>query len=321
MQTEFELIKEIKKGMPYSKDVIKGIGDDCAIIKKGKIFQLYTIDNMVEGVHFDTSFKTTYKNIGFKAVSRAVSDIAAMGGRPLYILVSLAMSEKLDNAGFKSILKGIKSACKLYNIDIIGGDITKSATITITVSVVGESNTKPVLRSGAMTGDDIYVTGELGLARAGLELLKTRKRANKKLIAAYERPAARIELGYTLREKGIATSMIDISDGLLGDLRHILEESKKGALLDIKNIPVPDILLRNFPQSTSLDFVLNGGDDYELLFTAKKGQNDKIAEISKHFKIPITKIGTITKSDFLIVDGTKKTKVTSYSYEHKFVKE
>lgn len=317
---EFELIKEIKRSLSYKKDVIKGIGDDCAVVKSKKGFLLYTIDNMIQDIHFNLSLGTSYKNIGYKAVVRAISDIAAMGGKPLHILVSLAISNKVDNNGFKDILSGIKRACKVCNTDLIGGDITKSKIIALTVAVVGESNTAPVLRSGAEMGDSIYITGELGLARAGLELLKQNKRDRGKLVSAYEKPVTRLDLGYALRTEKIAKSMIDISDGLLGDLMHILEESKKGALLDINNLPIPDILLQNFSQEDCFDFVTNGGDDYELIFTAEQRFSQKVSELSRRFKIPITKIGKIVEKGFYFLDGTKKIKITPFSYQHRFSK-
>jgi len=316
--TEFELIKEIKKRLTYGKDVIKGIGDDCAVIKKNGVYQLYTIDNMVENVHFDFKIQKKFENIGFKAVSRAISDIVAMGGTPKFILVSLAISKSLDETGFHKIATGIKTACKYYKTDLIGGDITKSAATTVTVAVIGECNTKPILRSGATIGDNIYVTGSLGLAAAGLALLKAKKEAPKKLVDAYEKPVVQVALGNALREKNIATSMIDISDGLLGDLNHILEESKKGAVLELKSLPISKLLKSTFSKKDYTQFILNGGDDYQLLFTANEGQDSQISLISKQFKTPITKIGKIIKNGFFMAENDKVTEITPNSYQHSF---
>lgn len=317
MLKEFELITKIRKGIAYGDDVVKGIGDDCAVIKAKDGYLLYTIDNMVEDVHFSLTF-TKPKNVGYKAVVRAVSDIAAMGGKPMHILVSLALSDKADRKLFNEILAGVKWACKLYKIDLIGGDITKSKALTLTITVIGKSKDMPILRSGAEVGQKIYVTGELGLARAGLKLLQEKTKMVKRLITAYEMPKARIELGQALLKERIARAMIDISDGLLGDLSHILEESRKGAVIDLKKLPIPQILLKNFPKPDCLNFVLNGGDDYELIFTAEEKDWERLSKLANRFNVPITEIGTITKSGFYLLDGAKKTKITPHSYEHQF---
>ncbi len=318
MLTEFKLIDRLKKQLDYKRDVFKGIGDDCAVIKEKKSYRLYTADNFVEGVHFDLKYTNNFKKIGFKAISRAVSDIAAMGGTPRYLLVCLAISSKLTQKGFNKLVKGFKDACNFYNVDIIGGDITSSSAVTITITCIGESDTKPVLRSGAKEGNHIYLTGETGLAKGGLELLKRNKKACKKLIDAYESPTARIELGSVLRKNKIATAMIDISDGLLGDLKHILEESGKGAVIELKNIPLSSYLTKNFSYEESLDFVLNGGDDYELIFTANKNAEEKVSKISQSLNIAITKIGEVTNHGFFIKHD-KKLKLKSRSYEHVFI--
>lgn len=316
--TEFELIKEIRKKLSYSPDVIKGIGDDCAVVKNQGKYTLLTIDNMVENIHFDMTIQKNIKNIGFKAVSRAISDIAAMGGIPKYILVSLAISTNFNKTSFKAISSGIKQACKYYNTELVGGDITKSKATAITVAVIGVCDAKPVFRSGALVSDNIYVSGDLGLASAGLALLKAKKNVPKKLLNAYEKPIAQIALGNLLRKKAIVTSMIDISDGVLGDLKHILEESKKGALLDITSLPTPKLLKTLFKKEEYINFVLNGGDDYQLLFTTREKHHNDILKISRELKIPITKIGKIVKTGFYIKENNKTIKVTTESYQHKF---
>lgn len=316
---EFELIKKIRKGLQYSKDVIKGIGDDCAVIKREGFYELYTVDNMVEGIHFDLSFSTNFESIGFKSIARAVSDIGAMGGIPRFVLTSLALSDKIREKDFNKILKGVKAATKYFSIDIIGGDITSSPVLIITVTVIGECDSKPIFRNGAQTGNDIYVTGFPGLAKAALELLKQKKALSSKLLAAYIKPKPPINLAKILREKKIATAMIDISDGLVGDLKHILEESKKGAIIEEERLPFSRLFFSHFSPKECLDFVLNGGDDYELIFTAEKRSNDMLKKLSIEFRTPITKIGSITDTgDLYLLKNHRKVKIESHSYEHRF---
>lgn len=321
-KTEFDIIAQLKKQTSGKTNIFKGIGDDCAVIKNNKTFQLLTIDNFVEDVHFDLSFGTDYKYIAYKAISRAISDIAAMGGTPLYLLVSLALPKITTKSVIKTVIKNITKTANIYKTELIGGDITNSKQLALTITVIGETDTAPVLRSTAQDGDDIYVTGTLGAARGGLELLKSKTPIKNKyqrlLIRAYKQPSARIDIGRILRTEKIASSMIDISDGFLGDLNHIIKESRKGAIVYSNQLPVHPALNHCFTEKTALEFALNGGDDYELIFTAKKHFLNRIKEISETLNIPIFNVGKIIKKGFWIYDGKKKAIATSHSYEHVF---
>jgi thiamine-monophosphate kinase len=348
MKGEFKLIDEIKKSVAGHKAVFKGIGDDCAVVRDGSSYRLYTVDAMVEGVHFDLKLGGTYKDAGYKAVARAVSDIAAMGGAPLYLLLALAMPKSFSQKFFDAVMAGFREASKAYGVQLIGGDMTSSPTLCLTVTVIGECDGKPVLRSGANEGDLIYVSGFPGMARAGLEMLKnsefgvrsselktksknyttqsalfsprstgTIRNPHSALYNAYLRPVARIQLGKLLREQKIATSMIDISDGLLGDLSHILAESKKGAVIYKEKLPVSLVLKETgFLEKEIIDFILNGGDDYELIFTANPLNNTKIAKIAKKTRIPLTEIGIITKRGLKLSDSKIIRAINPHSFEH-----
>lgn len=333
MLTEFKLIDEIKKIFAGRKTVFKGIGDDCAVVREGKKYKLYTVDTMVDGVHFDLKLGGAWEDAGYKAVVRAISDIAAMGGAPQYILLSLMLPSKLSRDAFSHLTKGVKEAAEEYNLMLIGGDVTSSKTAAIGVTVIGESNGAPVLRSGAKEGDLIYVSGYTGLAGAGLEQLKTssqftvhssqqRKKQKRTLsftvmLNAYLRPTAMIELGQMLRTGKIATAMIDISDGLLGDLAHILEESKKGAVIYQEKLPVSGALKKSgFSAEEIYDFILNGGDDYELLFTVHQSKEKQIKMTAKKANIPLTEIGVITKKGLKLSDGKNIRTITPHSFEH-----
>lgn len=318
MLGEFELIKKIRKKFLCKKESIVGIGDDCAVIKSGKKYLLYTIDSMVEGVHFNMKFPMNWSDVGYKSVVRAISDIAAMGGIPEYVLIALSLRKDLTNYMFKNLVKGIEKAVNEYGIILIGGDITSSKVVSLVVSVIGSCDNMPVLRSGAKIGDDIYITGYTGLSSLGLYILKKNLKTKNAdfFIESYKKPMARIDLGRNLLS--FVHSMIDISDGVIGDLKHILEESNVGAIIEKDLIPVHDGFLEidGLSKNRIYDFVLNGGDDYELLFTAPQKNRKKIEKISIKLKAKITRIGSIVNKGLYIKENGKVRLLKSKSYEH-----
>ncbi len=316
---EFSLIGKIKKILPAA-DITKSIGDDCAVIKTGKDYYLYTIDNMVDGVHFDISLGMSYEEIGFKSVVRAISDIVAMGGRPAYGLLSLLIPPHFKEKDINKIISGIKKAGDEYNIFVIGGDISSSQLLTITVAAIGIMKAKPLFRDGARPEDYIYHTGVIGYARAGLELLRKGVKDKKYSVFTKTFLTPKLRLGFAkeLAERKLANSMIDISDGFLGDLNHILEESKVGCLLYYENFRTkPFERLKNiFSEDQIYQFILNGGDDYELIFTAHPSKEKDIFKLAEKHKLPLTKVGKITKKGFYLLKDNKKTVVRPESYEH-----
>lgn len=318
--SEFSLIERIKEFFPNNRDIVKGIGDDCAVIKVGREYYLYTIDNMVEGVHFDISIGMDYSSIGYKAVVRAISDIVAMGGTPHFILISLLMPKGFAKKNFSLLSEGFREAVKQHNLSLIGGDISSSKILTITISAIGRMTSKPVFRSGAKKGDDIYYTGYLGFPRAGLEILK-RGIKDKKLniyIETFLRPTIRTDFGKELTKRGLANSMIDISDGFLGDLSHILEESKVGAILNNRGFDreLFKDLRKYFSEKEIDDFIFNGGDEYELIFTAEEEKSSKIFQLAKKYNIPLHKVGKITEEGLFLIKDSKKIKIIPHSFEH-----
>lgn len=318
--SEFELIKKIKKLFPEKKNIFKAIGDDCAVIKKFNNYNLYTVDNMVEGVHFDISIGMDYKSIGYKAIVRSISDIIAMGGTPEFYLLNLLIPPKFKNTYIDQILMGIKEASLKYNVAIIGGDISTCKTLAISVSAIGKMKDNPIFRGGAKVGDYIYYTGKIGMASAGLHILKKhiRDKALSCYVEKFLRPNLRKDFASMLAKERLINSMIDISDGFLGDLLHILEESECGALIYENFLKENSSeTLKKFFSNREIDsFILNGGDDYELLFTANKDNKVKINSLAKKLKVPLAIAGEIIPKGLYLERDNKRIKISSLSYEH-----
>jgi thiamine-monophosphate kinase len=251
---EFAAIERLRQLLPGAGRGSVGIGDDAAAIScPGGGWLLLTIDAVVAGVHADLSL-TGLDDLGWKALAVNVSDIAAMGGRPEYGLLSVAgpPGTDLDLIGL-----GIADAARRYQCAVVGGDLVNADAIVITVALAGGCDGPPVLRSGARPGDGIWVTGPLGLSAAGLRLLKERGETAGLAVEAHRRPKPSIQAGLAARAAG-ATSMIDVSDGLLADLGHLADASGVG--FAIEGVPAGDGATR--------EEAMTGGEDYVLLFTA-----------------------------------------------------
>lgn len=335
---ELSLLDQIRRRFGKRQpDVLIGIGDDAALIKPVNKDLLVTTDMMEEGVHFSLSFVTPYQ-LGFKLVAVNVSDIYAMGGKPKFILLNVAMNKNTDKKVFDSFFDGVQKAMNLYGISLVGGDISSSQKgITVSATVLGYTK-KHIKRSGAKIGDRIYVTGNLGDSACGLELLKKIKRPvpleNSKELRAKSKDALLYALTSQLSAKGLKwdnvepllrrhlmpvarnpmkvvrniTSMIDISDGLLIDLSRICDESKVGARIYTENIPLSSELKKvsSYLGISPIKLALSGGEDYELLFTA-----------SPEKKIKAIYIGDIVESERVIVDISGRVRTFSAEgYQH-----
>jgi len=297
---EFGLIELFRKNFSSkSKRVILGLGDDCAVIKTSpQKLLLFTTDSLLEKVHFDTGY-FTWEQVGKKAMCANISDIAAMGGEPVSCLVSLGLPQKMKTDFVLMLYSGMNKMAKKFGFSISGGDIFLSDKVVITVALLGE--VLPSLlkrRSGAKPGDLLCVTGELGESLLGLELLKKYKKlkrfpVDEKILDKHLSPLPRLKESKVLVKNLKVTSMIDISDGLLGDLYHILEESKVGAVLFENKIPVSKKIKRisHLLKKSPLDYALYSGEEYELLFTIKKGSIESL----KKMRIKVSVIGEITK--------------------------
>lgn len=268
-------------GRARVREIVRSIGDDCAILQLRTGEQLLvTTDLCVEDVHFRRKWHAA-QSVGHRCLARGLSDIAAMGGKPVACFLSLGFPSTMPQKWADEFLRGLIRLAGKFEVSLAGGDTSSAEKITADILVLGTVPAgKAVLRSGARPGDYIYVTGELGGATAELKRLYAGKRIQPKPNRHFY-PNPRIEIGQLLREKNLATSMIDISDGLSVDLSHICEESRVSALVEANAIPAA--------KGATADLALHGGDDYELLFTARPRANVP-ARIAG---VPITRIGTI----------------------------
>jgi len=285
---EFGLIDRIKSGFSNKQpSTILGIDDDAAIIDTGNNYHLLSTDMLLEGVHFDLSYMPL-QHLGYKAISVNVSDIAAMNGIPKQVTVCIGLSNRFSVEAVDAIYDGIRKACESFKVDLVGGDTTSSRSgLVLSVSVLGEVTKKEVVkRNTAKVKDIICVTGDLGGAYMGLQVLEREKQefqenpemqpqleAYSTIVGRQLKPVARMDIIYELADlKVIPTSMIDVSDGLASDLMHICSQSEVGAVIYEDKLPIDQMTYQ-----TSVDFkidpvtcVLNGGEDYELLFTIRQ---------------------------------------------------
>lgn len=334
---EFDLIRTLQQRHSRSDpSVIRGIGDDAAVVTSGAgKWSLLTTDLLAEGIHFDLR-TATMADIGFRAAVANLSDIAAMGGTPQYLLVSLAIPRTGASNQVHQLYRGMMAACRPHEVTLIGGDTSASAGgWFISVTLVGMvPPRKALFRSGARVGDLLYVTGTIGDALAGLMILNDppRKKQNPHvaalsarhrqfLIGRHLHPTARLAEGQWLSAHRFATSAIDLSDGLSGDLRHICEESHVGVDLDLGALPLSPAC-RAYAASKQLDPValaLTGGEDYELLFTLSPRRKAEVERAAKLRRFRMSCIGSIRPARHgiqAIGQGGTKRPLPNSSYEH-----
>ena len=312
---EFGLIKLLADIIDKNKNLnhaswqqlIVGIGDDTAAWQGDDSIQLATTDCLIQDTHFALNI-TPWEELGWKAVAVNLSDIAAMGGIPKYILVSLALPGEIEVDCVSSLYRGMTRIADQFEVAIAGGNVASSDKVMITITIIGISKDKTMLtRSAARPGDIIAITGYTGLSAAGLMMLKQEIKcdteATRLFREAHLKPIPRIPEGQILLYCG-ATAAIDISDGLIADLSHICESSHVSARISSDLIPIHPTLQRYF-KNDCLTLALTGGEDYELLFTA----NDKNMEyIKKSISCPVTIIGEIIREEpeHVIITGTNK---------------
>lgn len=319
---EFGLIGHLTKDIKLKNESTKkGVGDDCAVMHYGDKETLVSTDMLMEGVHFDLTY-VDMKHLGYKSAMVNISDIFAMGGTPRQMTVSIALSKRFKVEDIEDFYEGLRMACDKWNVDIVGGDTTSSLTgLAISITVLGDADKEDVIyRSGAKDTDLICVSGNLGAAYCGLQLLEREKsvyymqlqEARKKnkdaavdfqpdfsgreyLLERQLQPEARGDILKTLRQAGVRpTSMIDISDGLSSEIMHICKESNTGCRLFEKEIPI-DYQTAVMAEEMNMNLstcALNGGEDYELLFTCPIGDYEKVKELDD-----IRIIGHITKKE------------------------
>jgi thiamine-monophosphate kinase len=329
---EFRLIEQLRRAFGRTgASVVRGIGDDAAVVTPPKGRQLVlTTDLLVERVHFDLR-TASFEEIGYKAAIANLSDIAAMGARPEYALVAIALPASCAAPQILRLYKGILAACRPCEVALIGGDTSASPdklflSLTVTGSVPAG---RALMRSGARAGDLLYVTGTLGDSLAGLALLSRGNRraatASLKssernfLIERHRRPIAHPGLGQLLSTHRLASAAIDLSDGLSGDLRHLCEQSRVGAEITAAALPLSPAL-RAYARTSRTDPValaLQGGEDYELLFTVPPARQPALHRLARRAGRRLTCIGRIRPKSFgvMVRETTgrlRRLPVTSY---------
>lgn len=284
-------------GSPHA--LLVGIGDDCAVWRCGDTTQLATTDTMVEGVHFRLR-ATTWRDLGWKALAVNLSDIAAMGGVPDYALVTLGLPPETGQEGILELYHGLQDCALNYRVTLCGGDIVTAGQLFITVALMGRvGNASPfsnnvLLRSAAVAGEAIAVTGAVGASAAGLRLLEQDPTATgmTALLDAHRRPQPRLALGRLALDAGVRCGM-DVSDGLVGDLEKICAASGLSAEVRLGDVPIPAAVREAYPDAW-VDLGLAGGEDYELLLVAPAEVLDAVSERSD---IPVTTIGVMAAGD------------------------
>lgn len=329
---EFGLINRLSTAFEaVLPDTVKSIGDDAAVIDLGQELGLLTTDLLLEGVHFDLTF-CPLRHLGYKAIAVNVSDIAAMNGIPGQVTVSLAISNRFSVEAIEELYAGIKAACADFKVDLVGGDMSSSRSgLLISVSVFGKvAKDKVVYRSTARPNDLLCVTGDLGGAYMGLQVLEREKQVflanpgmqpelegREYLIQRQLKPEARMDVVYELDGAGVIPSaMIDVSDGLASDLLHLCTQSGVGAMVFEENLPIDEqvYLTASEMNLSPITAAMNGGEDYELLFTIRQADYDKVKNNPK-----VSVIGYITGQGEGVVLSTKggnKVPITAQGWNH-----
>ncbi|MCX6268932.1 MAG: thiamine-phosphate kinase [Bacteroidetes bacterium] len=328
---EFGLIDRLTKNVShFHPETLKGIGDDAAVIDAGEKVILLSTDLLVEGIHFDLTYMP-FRHLGYKAAVVNISDIAAMNGIPTQMTVSLAVSSKFSAEALDELYAGILMACNQYKVDLVGGDTSSNVKgLMISVSIIGVANKEDVVyRNGARSGDLLCVTGDLGSAYVGLLILEREKSVFQVdpnmqpelsgfdyQIGRQLRPEARTDIRNLLLGTGIRpTSMIDISDGLASEILHICKQSGVGCKLFEAKIPIDEHTRELAKEYKIIPSVaaLSGGEDYELLFTVKQDDYEKIKDVAG-----ITIIGHMTapsEGKYMITPDGKSIPITAQGWD------
>jgi thiamine-monophosphate kinase len=310
-EREKSLIERIRRRAARGPGIITGIGDDCAVLRVPRGHELLvTTDFSLENVHFRRAWHAP-DVVGWRCLTRGLSDLAAMGGEPRAAFLSLALDRHTPKEWVNRFLDGLLRAAREFRTPLAGGDTAQSdGGIQADIVVVGSvPQGRAVLRSGARPGDNIYVTGALGGSAAGLEQLQKGKTRSKD----YERhfyPVARLHAGQWLRRNGLVSAMIDTSDGLSTDLQHLCDESGVGAI--VESALLPRAIVGRSKKQVSINLALHGGEDYELLFTSSQKVPARLKDV------PVTQIGHITSARgiFLMESNNRRRRLVAKGWQH-----
>jgi thiamine-monophosphate kinase len=312
-QTEDQLVQAIRKVLSGdAPGVVVGVGDDAAVVEPGRHQGILTTDLLIDGVHFEVD-RILPHDLGHKAITVNVSDVAAMGGGPRFGVASLGLSRGVEAAWVMELCGGMREAADEYGMALVGGDTSRADRVTISVTVYGEvAKGKAVTRAGARPGDRLVVTGSLGAAAGGLRLAagtraevrgRLSTEAGRTAVSALQRPVARVGEGQELARAG-ATAMMDLSDGLALDLHRLCRESEVGARVWLDRVPVAPVLhdLAASLDVDPLDLALHGGEDYELLAALPPAAVDPaLRRLGERFGTSLQEVGEITERDSGVV--------------------
>ena len=328
--TEDELIAAITRLLSGSQPgLVVGVGDDAAVIEPGRGQQVLTTDLLIEGVHFERA-SISPRDLGAKAVTVNVSDIAAMGGSPRAALAGIGLAPDVEAAWVMELYGGMRDACAEYALSLVGGDTNRADLVVVSVTLVGEvSPGRAVTRSTARIGDAIVVTGALGAAAGGLALSRAQPAAmtaalsspwGRALLDALARPVARVGEGQTLAQSG-AHAMMDLSDGLAKDLSRLCLASGVGARIELVAVPVAEPLRAGAASLgvDALELALGGGEDYELVATLDPTDAEAARRVlDERFGVTLTTVGTIIEGEGLVAvgDDGRETPLGSKGWDH-----
>ncbi len=298
---EFGFLARLLPSIPVSRGTVVGPGQDCAVIRVGARRLLLTVDALVACVHFERAWMSAYQ-IGRKSFLVNASDIAAMGGRPRWCVVSLGLPRDYPASELAALQKGILAAATDSGAAVVGGNLARAEQLFVSIALLGDAPPRLVTRQGARPGDRVYVTGTLGDAAAGVHLLRagTGSRKGARLIRRFREPVPRLHAGRLLARTGVVSAMIDVSDGLLQDLGHICEQSRVGAEIDVSRVPLSAAYRVTVNDAS---FALRGGEDYELVCTVPERKVKRVERMQARLGCPLTWIGRVTRGRGVRVIG------------------
>jgi thiamine-monophosphate kinase len=285
---EFALLQRLLPRLPRGRDVRLGPGDDCAVVHTRNAALLVTVDALVEGVHFRRDWLTAAA-LGRRAFAVNASDIAAMGGTPRWCVTQIGTPARTPAASVEAIARGVAAAAAATGAAVVGGNLSRAAELSVSVTLIGDAPPRPLTRAGARAGDAIYVTGTLGDAALGVRQLRRSRHARGAAVARYRRPSPRLAAGALLARRRLASAMIDVSDGLMQDLGHLCAASGVGARVEVAQLPC-----RAAVRHAGIDLALAGGEDYELLFTVPRRRTATLTRHAAALGCRITRIGVCT---------------------------
>lgn len=290
---EIALLEEIRRLVPVGRGVLVGPGDDAAVLRRSSHPLLLTTDALIEGVHFRRKWLTALE-LGRRAFHVAASDVAAMGGQVRAVLLAVTAPADLEVAELRALVRGVRDAATRAGAALVGGNLASAPLLSLTVSVLGEAPARPLLRSGARPGDQLFVTGSLGGAALGLRLLAGARTlpGGETARRCWRRPVARLQAGWALAAARVATAMIDLSDGLLVDAGRLCDASGCAAVLHADQLPLAPPL-RGLDPVAARELAVGGGEDYELLFAVPQRRSAGLAAAALGCRV--THIGEIVR--------------------------